>query len=181
MTEGDALGIVQQAIWLTIILAGPVIASAMIIGVGVAFFQALTQVQEMTLTFIPKLMVVVMMFLMTGAWMMAVVVEFTRNSLPTGAKAAGVAVETAQSAKAMAVRRKTRGEADMARVPAGTGKRAGTLLSEFRGKSRHRAGGGCDRGPASVVVVDREGMHLHGGRATAAADARHHDARVGPA
>ncbi|MBN9353686.1 MAG: flagellar biosynthetic protein FliQ, partial [Hyphomicrobium denitrificans] len=55
MTEGDALGIVQQAIWLTIILAGPVIASAMIIGVGVAFFQALTQVQEMTLTFVPKI------------------------------------------------------------------------------------------------------------------------------
>ena len=55
MTEGDALGIVQQAIWLTMLLAGPVIGSAMMIGVGIAFFQALTQVQEMTLTFVPKI------------------------------------------------------------------------------------------------------------------------------
>jgi flagellar biosynthetic protein FliQ len=38
-----------------------------------------TQIQEMTLTFIPKLVVVVVMFLVTGAWMMAVVVEFTKH------------------------------------------------------------------------------------------------------
>ena len=55
MTEGDALEIVQQAIWLTIVLAGPVVGSAMVIGVGVAFVQALTQIQEMTLTFVPKI------------------------------------------------------------------------------------------------------------------------------
>jgi flagellar biosynthetic protein FliQ len=68
MTEGDALGLIQQAIWLTIILAGPVVASAMIIGVGVAFFQALTQVQEMTLTFVPKIIAGFLILLVTGGY-----------------------------------------------------------------------------------------------------------------
>jgi len=68
MTEADALEIVQQAIWVTIVLAGPVVGSAMIVGVGVAFFQALTQVQEMTLTFVPKLIVGFLLILLTGSY-----------------------------------------------------------------------------------------------------------------
>jgi len=68
MTEGDALQIVQQAIWLTIVLAGPVVGSAMVIGVGVAFVQALTQIQEMTLTFVPKIIVGFLIILLTGSY-----------------------------------------------------------------------------------------------------------------
>lgn len=79
MTEGDALGIVQQAIWLTIVLAGPVIASAMIIGVGVAFFQALTQVQEMTLTFVPKIIAGFLIILMTGSYSGSLLKVFTEQ------------------------------------------------------------------------------------------------------
>ncbi|HVJ78981.1 MAG TPA: flagellar biosynthetic protein FliQ, partial [Hyphomicrobium sp.] len=77
MTEGDALGIIQQAIWLTIILAGPVVASAMVIGVGIAFFQALTQVQEMTLTFVPKIIVGFLIILMTGSYSGSLMKVFT--------------------------------------------------------------------------------------------------------
>lgn len=68
MTEADALEIVQQAIWVTIVLAGPIVGSAMVVGVGVAFFQALTQVQEMTLTFVPKLIVGFLLILLTGSY-----------------------------------------------------------------------------------------------------------------
>lgn len=68
MTEGDALQIVQQAIWLTIVLAGPVVGSAMVIGVGVAFIQALTQIQEMTLTFVPKIIAGFLIILLTGSY-----------------------------------------------------------------------------------------------------------------
>jgi flagellar biosynthetic protein FliQ len=68
MTEGDALGLVQQAIWLTIVLAGPVVASAMVIGVGIAFFQALTQIQEMTLTFVPKIIAGFIIVMLTGSY-----------------------------------------------------------------------------------------------------------------
>jgi flagellar biosynthesis protein FliQ len=68
MTEGDALQLVQQAIWLTIVLAGPVVCSAMAIGVGVAFVQALTQIQEMTLTFVPKIIAGFLILLLTGSY-----------------------------------------------------------------------------------------------------------------
>lgn len=68
MTEGDALQLVQQTIWLTIVLAGPVIGSAMVIGVGVAFVQALTQIQEMTLTFVPKIIAGFVILLLTGSY-----------------------------------------------------------------------------------------------------------------
>jgi flagellar biosynthesis protein FliQ len=47
--------------------------------VVISIVQVVTQIQEMTLTFIPKLIAVVVMFLMVGAWMMAVVVEFTKH------------------------------------------------------------------------------------------------------
>jgi flagellar biosynthetic protein FliQ len=68
MTEGDALGLVQQAIWLTMLLAGPVVGAAMVIGVGIAFFQALTQVQEMTLTFVPKIIAGFLILMVTGGY-----------------------------------------------------------------------------------------------------------------
>jgi flagellar biosynthetic protein FliQ len=79
MTEGDALGIIQQAIWLTIILAGPVVGSAMVIGVGIAFFQALTQVQEITLTFVPKIIVGFLIILMTGSYSGSLMKVFTEQ------------------------------------------------------------------------------------------------------
>lgn len=79
MTEGDALEIVQQAIWLTIVLAGPVVGSAMVIGVGIAFFQALTQIQEMTLTFVPKLIVGFLIILLTGSYSGSLLKVFTEQ------------------------------------------------------------------------------------------------------
>jgi flagellar biosynthesis protein FliQ len=57
MSESDAIGILQQAIWITIVASGPMVISAMVVGTAVAVLQALTQVQEMTLTFVPKMIV----------------------------------------------------------------------------------------------------------------------------
>ncbi len=58
MNEADALDIVQAAIWTVIAAAGPVVVVAMVVGVVIALLQALTQVQEMTLTFVPKILAV---------------------------------------------------------------------------------------------------------------------------
>ncbi|CCB67526.1 flagellar biosynthesis protein FliQ [Hyphomicrobium sp. MC1] len=79
MTEGDALQLVQQAIWLTIVLAGPVVGSAMVIGVGVAFVQALTQIQEMTLTFVPKIIAGFVILLLTGSYSGSLLKVFTEQ------------------------------------------------------------------------------------------------------
>ncbi|MBU2326057.1 MAG: flagellar biosynthetic protein FliQ [Alphaproteobacteria bacterium] len=58
MNEADALDILQAAIWTIIIASGPAVAAGMIVGVTIALIQALTQVQEMTLTFVPKILAI---------------------------------------------------------------------------------------------------------------------------
>ncbi len=58
MNEADALDIMRNAIWTILIAAGPAVLAGMIVGVSIALIQALTQVQEMTLTFVPKIVAV---------------------------------------------------------------------------------------------------------------------------
>lgn len=55
MNEADALEIIQRTIVTILVVSGPLVAAAMIVGVIIALLQALTQVQEMTLTFVPKI------------------------------------------------------------------------------------------------------------------------------
>jgi flagellar biosynthetic protein FliQ len=59
MNETDAIEMLQAAVWTTCLVAGPVILPAMIVGVLVAMLQAVTQIQEGTLTFLPKMAVAV--------------------------------------------------------------------------------------------------------------------------
>ena len=58
MNEADALDIMQAAIWTVLIASGPAVLVAMVVGVAIAFLQALTQIQEMTLTFVPKIVAI---------------------------------------------------------------------------------------------------------------------------
>lgn len=66
MNEADALELVRSALWTIIMGSGPAVVAAMLVGLVVALLQALTQVQEMTLTFVPKI-VVIFIVLMVGA------------------------------------------------------------------------------------------------------------------
>lgn len=66
MNEADALDIVQFAIWTVLTASGPVVAVAMFVGVGIALVQALTQIQEITLTFVPKIVAILLAIALTG-------------------------------------------------------------------------------------------------------------------
>ncbi|APF38452.1 flagellar biosynthetic protein FliQ [Chelatococcus daeguensis] len=79
MNEADALDIVQAAIWTIIIGAGPAVAAAMLVGIGIALLQALTQVQEMTLTFIPKILAIFVVIALTGSFTGAQIFAFTEQ------------------------------------------------------------------------------------------------------
>jgi flagellar biosynthetic protein FliQ len=68
MSEGDALDLIQAAIWMVLVGAGPAVGAAMAVGVAIALLQALTQVQEMTLTFVPKIVVVFVVVLATASF-----------------------------------------------------------------------------------------------------------------
>jgi flagellar biosynthetic protein FliQ len=77
MNEADALTIVQSAIWTIIISSGPAVGAAMLVGLLIAFFQALTQVQEVTLTFIPKIIVILIVTTVTGSFIGSEILAFT--------------------------------------------------------------------------------------------------------
>jgi flagellar biosynthetic protein FliQ len=66
MNEADALDIVQYAIWTVLTACGPAVAVAMLVGVGIALIQALTQIQEITLTFVPKIVAILLTIALTG-------------------------------------------------------------------------------------------------------------------
>ena len=79
MSETDALDIVQAAIWTILLASGPAVAAAMIAGLLVALFQALTQVQEVTLTFIPKIVAILAVCAFTAPFMGQVIYAFAQE------------------------------------------------------------------------------------------------------
>ena len=79
MSEADALEIVQSAIWTILLACGPAVAAAMAVGLVVALFQALTQVQEMTLTFIPKIIAILVVASFTAPFMGQVIHAFAEQ------------------------------------------------------------------------------------------------------
>lgn len=77
MTEEIIIKLGQDALRTTAILAAPMLLSTLVIGLAVSIFQALTQINESTLTFIPKMVVVAAVFVLAGPWMMDVMSQYT--------------------------------------------------------------------------------------------------------
>ncbi len=78
MNEADALDIAQAAIWTVVVASGPAVLAAMIVGVAIAFIQALTQVQEMTLTFVPKILAIFVTIAISAPFIGAQISIFTQ-------------------------------------------------------------------------------------------------------
>ncbi len=79
MNEADALNLVQGAIWTIAITSGPAVLTAMVVGVVVALVQALTQVQEMTLTFVPKIVAVLVVLGLSASFIGSQLFIFTEQ------------------------------------------------------------------------------------------------------
>ena len=69
----------QQALWVTMLIAAPMLLSALAVGLLVGMFQAATQINEMTMSFIPKLLVLVAALVLAGPWMLSVIVDYTHE------------------------------------------------------------------------------------------------------
>lgn len=80
MNEADAIDIVQSAIWTVVIACGPAVGGAMLVGIVIALFQALTQIQEVTLTFVPKIIAIFVIIAFTASFTGAQVYAFTQES-----------------------------------------------------------------------------------------------------
>ena len=79
MTPEMVMTIGQRALEITILLAAPLLLAALIIGLLVGVFQAATQINEMTLSFIPKLMATAATLVIAGPWMLKTIVGYTRE------------------------------------------------------------------------------------------------------
>jgi flagellar biosynthetic protein FliQ len=77
MNEADALELMRGTLWAIIVGAGPAVAVAMIVGTAVALFQALTQIQEATLTFVPKVVAVFFILLLTASFLGGQILAFS--------------------------------------------------------------------------------------------------------
>ena len=80
MNEADALELMRSAMWTVIVASGPAVAAAMAIGVVIALFQALTQIQEATLTFVPKIVAVFLALMAASPFIGAQVFAFSEQT-----------------------------------------------------------------------------------------------------
>ncbi len=86
MTPESVLTIAQQAVQVTLLMSAPPLLAALVIGLVVSVFQAATQINETTLSFIPKLLAIFVVLVLAGPWMMGVMIDYIRelfNSIPT--------------------------------------------------------------------------------------------------
>ena len=79
MTPETVTTVISDALSVASLLAAPLLLTALATGVFIGVLQAATQVNEMTLSFIPKLLVLVISLLVAGPWMLQVIITFTRN------------------------------------------------------------------------------------------------------
>ncbi|MGL4655906.1 MAG: flagellar biosynthesis protein FliQ [Sarcina sp.] len=79
MTDTMLIGIIKEAMMVALKVAGPFLAVGIIIGLIISIFQATTQIQEQTLTFVPKLLGIGAIGLFLGTWMLHTVVNFTQE------------------------------------------------------------------------------------------------------
>ena len=79
MTPETVMTIAQRALEITMLLAAPLLLAALIIGLLVGVFQAATQINESTLSFIPKLLGMAAVMVIAGPWMLKVIVSYTRE------------------------------------------------------------------------------------------------------
>jgi flagellar biosynthetic protein FliQ len=78
MTPELVLGVARESLTVTVLVATPLLLAALVTGVLVGVLQAATQINEMTLSFIPKLLALVATLLATGPWMLEVLTSYTR-------------------------------------------------------------------------------------------------------
>jgi flagellar biosynthesis protein FliQ len=79
MTEQMVVYLFREAFYTTLLVSSPMLLLSLIVGLLIAIFQAATSIQEITLTFVPKIIIVAIVAVLTLPWMMEVMITFTLN------------------------------------------------------------------------------------------------------
>ena len=86
MTIEFVTSLAREALLITLLISAPMLGLALLVGVLISIFQAITQIQEMTLTFVPKIIVTILATIVFGPWILRIMLNFTSNhflNLPT--------------------------------------------------------------------------------------------------
>ena len=83
MTPEQIVGVGKEALFVAIQIAGPILLIGLVLGLAITIFQAVTQIQEMTLTFVPKLAALVIIVLLAGKSIAAVMINYTTRVIQT--------------------------------------------------------------------------------------------------
>lgn len=81
MDQAQVLSMAKEAVGTVLLVGGPILGVSLVVGLLVSVFQAMTQIQEQTLSFIPKVIAVVAVLLVLGPWMLSVLNVYTTNLL----------------------------------------------------------------------------------------------------
>ena len=76
MDSGRALSLLDNMLWTSLLVAGPILLAILIVGLVISIFQVTTQLQEMTLSYVPKMLVAGGLLILLGPWMMARLTQF---------------------------------------------------------------------------------------------------------
>lgn len=76
MNTGDVITVARQTIWIIVKTAAPILLVSMIVGLIISLFQTLTSIQEQTLTFVPKLLAIMLALMLMGSWMLNEIVSY---------------------------------------------------------------------------------------------------------
>lgn len=79
MMEEQVIELVRQALLMALLLATPILGAGLVVGLLISLFQAVTQIQEQTLTFVPKIVVMLIVAVLLLGWLTIQMVEFTRE------------------------------------------------------------------------------------------------------
>lgn len=79
MTDTAVITLAKEAIKLSLLLSAPLLITALVVGLVIGIFQAVTQIQEMTLTFVPKILAMIVVLLITLPWLLKKLTEFTER------------------------------------------------------------------------------------------------------
>lgn len=79
MNDMQVLDIAREAIWTGTLVAGPILITVLLVGVVVGVFQAATSINEMTLSFLPKLIAVTLIITLLGSWQLEILMDFARR------------------------------------------------------------------------------------------------------
>ncbi|MBS0253876.1 MAG: flagellar biosynthesis protein FliQ [Proteobacteria bacterium] len=83
MTQGQAIDMLNRLLWEAMVTAGPLLGAVLLVGLLISVLQATTQLQEMTLSYVPKMLVAALMLIFLGPWMIGRMMQFAITLIRT--------------------------------------------------------------------------------------------------